>query len=102
MPTEHAALAGAEALPDFIRGATIDGARDLVEAKTTGRGLRPRCPWGKGVRPLRWIAWRIGVGQKIADRPSAPFAAALRLTKLGLSLAAWSTPLGMLRGRHLL
>src|SRR6476620_10879796 len=102
--SKHSALAVAEALPDRGRGAVIDGTRDLVEAETLAAAcrLRHRRPRGKGVRPLRRIAWRIGVGQEVADRPSPPFAAALRLTKLGLSLAAWSAPPGLLRGRRLL
>src|SRR6476469_9564849 len=69
--SKHPTLAGAEALPDLRRGAVIDGTRDLVEAETLAAAcrLRPWRPRSKGVRPLRRIARRIGVGQEVADRP---------------------------------
>ncbi len=41
MASEHAALAGPEALPDLGRGAVVDGARDLIETELTAR-LRRR------------------------------------------------------------
>ena len=33
MPSEHAALAGPEALPDLGRRAVVDGARNLIETE---------------------------------------------------------------------
>ena len=42
MPSEHAALAGPEALPHLGRRAVVDGARDLIETQLTARLRRRR------------------------------------------------------------
>ena len=68
MPSQHAALTGAEALPDLRRRARVDGARDLIDPQALGTGdLR------RAAEPLIAIGRRFRFGrtrQKIADRPA--------------------------------
>ena len=83
--SEHATLSGTEALPDLCRGTVVDGARDLIEAKALIAALLGlRSTRRVGVRPLRRITRRIGIGQEVANRPSR--APALRLAILGRTL----------------